>query len=142
MCIFSIIKSVIIKYNNTMNEKLDRLEDIKIENFVWIIYIGIIALSFYANSKEKDFILYNDLESKSEYQNLMILIFGILFIIYIYFAIDSYMDDKNLDDDDTEKKKALIYASFIGSFLILISGIIFLTIAILDDNIDTEIAFN
>ena len=126
-----------------MNEKLDRLEDIKIENFVWIIYIGIIALSFYANSKEKDFILYNDLKSKSEYQNLMILIFGILLIVYIYFAIDSYMDVKNLDDDDdTEKKKALIYASFIGSFLILISGIIFLTIAILDDNIDTEIAFN
>ena len=99
-------------------------------------------MSFYANSKEKDFILYNDLKSKSEYQNLMILIFGILLIIYIYFAIDSYMDVKNLDDDDTEKKKALIYASFIGSFLILISGIIFLTIAILDDNIDTEIAFN
>ena len=99
-------------------------------------------MSFYANSKEKDFILYNDLKSKSEYQNLMILIFGILLIIYIYFAIDSYMDVKNLDDDDAEKKKALIYASFIGSFLILISGIIFLTIAVLDDNIDTEIAFN
>ena len=99
-------------------------------------------MSFYANSKEKDFILYNDLKSKSEYQNLMILIFGILLIVYIYFAIDSYIDVKNLDDDDTEKKKTLIYASFIGSFLILISGIIFLTIAILDDNIDTEIAFN
>lgn len=37
-----------------MNDKLDRLEDIKIENFIWVIYIGIIILSWYANSKEKN----------------------------------------------------------------------------------------
>lgn len=36
-----------------MNDKFDRLEDIKIENFVWLIYIGIILLSYYANYKEK-----------------------------------------------------------------------------------------
>lgn len=43
-----------------MNDKLDRLKDIKIENFIWIIYIGIIILSWYVNSKEKNFILFND----------------------------------------------------------------------------------
>ena len=73
-----------------MNDKLDRLEDIKIENFVWIIYIGIIILSWYANSKETKFILYNDEKAKKEYQNLMILIFTILVIIYSYFTKDSY----------------------------------------------------
>lgn len=36
------------------NEKIERLKDIKIENNVWLIYIGIILLSFYANSKEKN----------------------------------------------------------------------------------------
>ena len=65
-----------------MNDKLKRLEDIKIENIVWIIYIGIIILSWYANSKEKKYLLYNDLISKKEYQNLLILIFTILVIIY------------------------------------------------------------
>ena len=63
-----------------MNDKLKRLEDIKIENIVWIIYIGIIILSWYANSKEKKYLLYNDLLSKKEYQNLLILIFTILVI--------------------------------------------------------------
>ena len=116
--------------------------DIEIENFVWIIYIGIIILSFYANEKEKKFILYDDEKSKKEYQNLMILIFSILLIIYYYFAKESYIDIKELNNSDTEKKKILTYASFIGSLLILISGIIFLGIAITDDNIDTEIAFN
>lgn len=125
-----------------MNNKLDRLEDIKIENFVWIIYIGIIILSWYANSKEAKFILYNDEKAKKEYQNLMILIFTILVIIYAYFTKDSYDDLMNLNESDTEKKKILHLASFIGSFLVLISGFIFLGIVIVDDEIDTEIAFN
>ena len=65
-----------------MNNKLDRLKDIKIENYIWVIYIGIIFLSWYANGKEKKFILYNDLKSKKEYQYLLILIFTILLVVY------------------------------------------------------------
>ena len=118
------------------------LNDIKIENLVWVIYIGIIILSYYANYKEKNYILYNDEKSKKEYQNLMIIIFSILLIIYFYFTKDSYTDLKDLNVYDSVKKKNLYYASFIGSLLILISGIIFLMIAIFDDDIDTEIAFN
>ena len=72
----------------------------------------------------------------------MILIFTILLIIYYYFTKESYDDIKNLKYNDTNKKILLTYASFIGSFLILLSGIIFLLIAVLDENIDTEIAFN
>lgn len=125
-----------------MNDKLDRLKDIRIENFVWIIYLIIIALSYYANSKEKHYILYNDEKSKKEYQNLLILIFTILLFIYYYFAKDSYEDLKVLNRNDNEKKYLLHYASFIASLLILISGIIFLTIAILDEEIDVELAFN
>ena len=125
-----------------MNEDLSRLKDIKIENYIWIIYIGIIVLSWYANSKEKDFIINKNENSKKEYQALMILIFTILLFIYYYFTIDSYDDVKELSPLDSKKKIVLRYASFVGSFLILIGGIIFLIIAILDDNIDTEIAFN
>lgn len=125
-----------------MNEDLNRLKDIKVENYIWIIYIGIIVLSWYANSKEKDFIINKNENSKKEYQALMILIFTILLFIYYYFTIDSYDDVRELTSSDSKKKIVLRYASFVGSFLILISGIIFLIIAILDDNIDTEIAFN
>ena len=123
-------------------DRLDKLKDIKTENYIWLIYIGIIILSFYANSKEKEYILYNDFKSKKEYQNLLITIFSILLVIYYYFAKDGYDDLINLDENETDKKKFLTLLSFIGSALILISGIIFLGIAIVDDNIDVEIAFN
>lgn len=76
----------------TINEKNERLKDIKTENLIWVIYIGIIILSWYANSKEKHFILYEDNKSKKEYQKLMILIFSILVIAYYYFAKDSLED--------------------------------------------------
>ena len=104
--------------------------------------MGIIILSWYANSKEKKFILFDDQKSKKEYQNLMIFIFSILIVVYYYYTKDSYDDISKLNAEDTNKKVALTYASFIGSLLILISGVIFLIIAILDDNIDTELAFN
>ena len=125
-----------------MNEDLSRLKDVKIENYIWIIYIGIIILSWYANSKERNSILYNNDASKKQYQNLMILIFTILLFVYYYFTKASYDDIKELNEYDTDKKVILTYASFIGSLLILISGIIFLIIAITDNEIDTEIAFN
>ncbi len=125
-----------------MNDKLKRLEDIKIENIVWIIYIGIIILSWYANSKEKKYLLYNDLLSKKEYQNLLILIFTILVIIYFYFAKNGYEDILNLTSYDSPKKQMLTKFAFIGSFLILVSGIIYLILAILDDEIEIELAFN
>ena len=124
------------------NSKLDRLEDIKIENYIWVLYIGIIVLSWFANGKEKKFILYNDEKNRREYQELMILIFTILFFVYYYFVKESYDDIKELSEGDSDKKKILTYASFVGSLLIFISGIIFLSIAIVDDQIDTEIAFN
>lgn len=79
---------------------------------------------------------------KKEYQNIMILIFTILVIIYYHFTKDSYEDLENLNEKDSEKKKNLTFMSFIGSVLVLLSGLIFLTIVIIDDNIDTEIAFN
>lgn len=121
---------------------MDKLEDIKIENFIWIIYIGIIFLSWYANSKEKKYLLYNDEQSKREYQNLLILIFSILVIVYYYFTKDSYDDYIDSVDENNDRKKNLHLASFVGSFLVLISGVIFLSIAIMDENIDVELAFS
>ena len=125
-----------------MNDRLEKLNDIKIENMVWLVYIGIIILSYYANSKEKKYLLYNDQEAKKEYQDLLIIIFSILLVIYYHFAKDSYEDVQKLNNFDSNKKKILTKFLFVASLLILISGIIFLGLAIADDDIDIELSFN
>ena len=108
--------------------------------FIWIDA----AANFpdYANSKEKKYLLYNDEEARREYRSLLIIIFSILVIIYYHFTKNNYEDILKLNSSDTNKKIILTKASFIGTLLVLISGIIFLIIAIYDKQIEVELAFN
>ena len=125
--------------NNELNEKL---KELKIEDIIWIIYIGIIILSWYSNSLERKYYIFNDLNSKTQYRKIIILIFSILVVVYLYFLKGSIDDIKSLKPTDSDKKKNLIYLSFIASLLIAISGFIFLYIALKDEDLNVELAFN
>ena len=125
------------------NEEVeDKLRQIKIENYIWIIYIIIIGISYYSNYLEKDYFINNSIESKEKYRESLIIIFSILLIIYLYFTVDAYKSVLSLKENDSKEKKDLVTLSFIGSILILISGIIFLYVAYKDYNLDVELAFN
>lgn len=125
--------------NIELNEKLKQL---KIEDYIWIIYIGIIFLSWYSNSLERKYFIYNDKKSKEKYRQTLIIIFSILIVVYLYFFKDSIDSIRSLKASDNEQKKNLTYLSFLGSLLIAISGFIFLYIAFKDESIDVELAFN
>ena len=125
--------------NDELNSKL---KQIKIEDYIWIIYIGIIILSWYANNLERKYYIFNDLFSKEKYRDIMILIFSILTLVYLYFFKSSYNDYYNLSAKDTEEKKNLVTLSLIASLLIVISGLIFLYIAYKDKSLEVELAFN
>ena len=118
------------------DELSKKLNQLKIEDFNWVIYIIIIIIRWYSNTLERKYFVYNDLKSRDKYRKLMIFIFSILIIIYLYFLKNSFDDIKNLNYYDTEEKKNLTYLSFIASLLIAISGFIFLYIAIKDEDID------
>lgn len=124
------------------NDVNERLEELKIEDFIWVIYIGIIFLSWIANSLERKYFLFNDLMSKEKYREILTIIFSILVIVYFYFYKESVSDINKLKESDTDKKKILTIISSIASLLILISGVIFLIVAILDEDLDVELAFN
>lgn len=125
--------------NTELKQKLKQLRN---EELVWLIYIGIIIMSWYANNLERKYSIYNDQNSKEKYRKIMILIFSILIVVYLYFLKGSYDDLKNINHHESYKKKNLTFLSFLGSLLIAISGFIFLYIAIMDEEIDVEIAFN
>lgn len=127
-----------------MNEqdKKDKIKQIDIENVIWLIYLGIIFLSWYSNYYEKKYYLTNDLESKKIYKDILTFVFFVLLIVYVYFTESSYKDLKKLKPTDTKEKQKFTTLSFIASSLVLISGIIFLYISIEDKNLDVELAFN
>jgi len=125
--------------SNNLEKKLEQLN---VEDFIWVIYIVIIMMSTYANSQERKYFLTNDSISKEKYRKTMIIIFSILIVVYFYFLKDSYLDFINLKPTDSDKKKLLVSLSFLASLLIAISGAIFLYIAFEDEELEVELAFN
>lgn len=123
-------------------ETEERLKQIKTENYVWIIYIFLIILCFISNYYEKNYFLTNNQISKEKYRNILIFIFSVALLVYTYFLYDSYQDYKNLSIYNNKKKKDFTKYSLIGSILIFIAGAIFLYIAINDQDIEVELAFN
>ena len=120
----------------------DKLKELKTEDYIWIVYIGIIILSWYSNSLERKFYIYNDKISKDKYRKIMIIIFIILVIVYLYFLKGAVEDLRKLKPTDSIKKKRLVYLSFLGSLFVALSGFIFLFIAFSDQELDVELAFN
>lgn len=113
-----------------------RLKQIKIEDYIFIIYYLIITLSLYANFIERKYIIFKNPLDKEKYRNLLFIIFGIAFLVYLYYAISNYQDIKQGNDNDLNK------LSFVASLLVLISGIIYLYIIYQDKDINIELAFN
>ena len=124
------------------DEIRDRLKELNAEDFIWIIYIFIIILSTYSNSLERKYFVNKDNEAKDKYRRIIIFIFLVLVIVYAYFLKDSVDSLRSLKENDTNKKKRLTYLSFIASFLIFVSGLIFLYIALEDEDINIELAFS
>ena len=118
----------------------ERLKQIKIENYIWIIYLGIIILSYCANYYEKDYFLTKKEKSKRKYRKLNSTVFIILIIIYSYFEKEAINSFKTKNKSIEQQKYDTL--SLIASTLVLISGYIFLYIILKDENIGTEIAFN
>lgn len=124
------------------NELNDKLKQLKIEDFVWLVYLGIIFLSWYSNQLERDYFINHNLKSKEQYRRIMIFIFFVLCIAYFYFLSDSKKSFDQLKPWDSTETKRLHFLSYLASILIFISGIILLYIAIEDESLNVEIAFN
>ncbi len=125
-----------------MDDLSIKLKQLDIEDFIWIIYIGIIILSLYSNILERNYYINNDRISKNKYLRITQLIFSILIVVYLYFLKDSVDSLRNLNGTDSNNKKCLVVLSFIASLLIAISGFIYLYISFVNDDLSVEIAFN
>lgn len=122
------------------NELIKRFKQIDIENIVFVIFIILLLLGYYANSREKDYFINKEKEAKQDYYHIMIFIFLVTVIISGYYTYSSYQDIVNLRYEDNSRRKAFANLSFISSLLALIASIILLYIAITDTEIDAEIS--
>ena len=47
-----------------------RLKTLKIEDIIWLIYIGIIIASWYSNNLERDYFINRNNQSKEKYRKI------------------------------------------------------------------------
>ena len=120
----------------------NKISQLNIEDFIWIIYLLIIIMSYYSNHLERNYYLTNNINNKDRYRKIMVIIFSILIVVYIYFLKSSVDDLNNLKPTDSLKKKQLVTLSFFASLFIAVSGFIFLYIALVDEDLNVELAFN
>lgn len=125
-----------------MNNNNDILEEIETENFIWVIYLFIIGISFLANFYEKKYYKNNDIDAKEKYRLLNIFVFSVALVIYLYFFKGNYNKVKNLSCFDSKEKIKFNELNLLAATLIVIAGVILLYIAIYDKNLETEISFN
>ena len=60
------------------NEEVsDRLRELKTEDFIWIIYVAIIFLSWLSNDIERRYFKFNDLKARDTYRKIISIIFTI-----------------------------------------------------------------
>lgn len=118
----------------------ERIKDTRIEDFIFIIYYLIITLSLYSNKIERDYLYTGNDYDRTRYRILLYIIFGIAFLVYLYYTLDSYKALKEVSYDDENRK--LYELSFLASFLVFISGCIYLYIISNDEEDRVELAFN
>lgn len=98
------------------------------ENIIWIIYVILAIIGIYANNLEIDDIKNNSNKNKNKYKGINIIVLITVIIVYIYFVYITFSYIK--------KKKSLHnLLLFIGSILVLISGILFLIVEIISDDV-------
>jgi len=63
----------------------DKLEEIRLENYIIIIYYVLLTIYLYANSIEVNYIKYNNEIDKERYKLLLYIVFGITTISIILY---------------------------------------------------------
>ena len=117
-----------------MNKKL---QEIEIENFIIFIYFILLITYLYANTIEVEYVKYQNEEDKEKYRLLLYIVFGVSFIITLYYTIEGIKELKELSPFDLYRLKEL---STLANILILIATGIYLYIIYKDRDIELEVS--
>ena len=111
-------------------------KEVRIEDYIWIIYIFLTIFAIVSNYFEKEYLKKHDKKDENIFRTINTEIFIITFIIYLYFAYVNYKHIKRLDKNSSPKEVLLANAGLIAAILFLIGGGISLWISIYGDDDD------
>ena len=113
-----------------------KLKEIKIENFIWIIYFFITISALVSNYYEEDYIKTKSSKDYKIFKNINVTLFTVAFFIYLYFVYLNYKNISNLRKNTSKKKVLYANINFIAAILFLIGGILYLYTEINNNDIE------
>ena len=113
-----------------------KLQRIKEENLIWVVYFFIIIAALLSNAYETYFLKTKDYRQQKIFKTLNITIFCVAFFIYLYFVVISYQNIQELKETSTKKEVLSAHIQLIASLLFLVAGGISIWAEINKDDFD------
>ncbi len=104
-------------------EENEKIKEIRIEDFIWVIYFFIAIFAIISDQLELDDIYKHSKRNNAKVRTINLTILTIAFLIYIYFVYRSYKRIGNLKATATRKEVIAAHASLISSLLFIAAGI-------------------
>lgn len=125
-----------------MSNVLRKLQLLKQEDFIWLIYFFIVTFAIISNNLERKSVIYNDSFSRKKASKINTTILIIAFFIYLYFVLITFDDLKNLQRIATKKEVKVTFERFIANLLFLVAGAIAIYADYDSNTIGTDIAIS
>ena len=125
-----------------MDELKRKLQLIRNEDFIWIIYYFITTFALVSNKLEKDSLIYKDKRKKQSVNNINMTILIVAFLIYLYFVVVSYENFQFIKDNHNKKEVRLAMERLLLNILFLVVGAyaIYVSYDEVSSNSDVDIA--
>ncbi len=117
-----------------------KLQRIKTEDFIWVIYFFIALFAIISDTFEKEFLTHQNLKAQKIYKTINITIFIVALFIYVYFVFINYQDINVLKRETSKKEVLNQHLSLISALLFLVGGAIALYVELTGGALDTELA--
>jgi len=125
-----------------MDDLKRKLQLIRNEDFIWIIYYFITTFALVSNKLEKDSLIYKDKRKKQSVNNINMTILIVAFLIYLYFVVVSYENFQFIKDNHNKKEVRLAMERLLLNILFLVVGAyaIYVSYDEVSSNSDVDIA--
>lgn len=111
--------------------KLNRLKQ---ENFIWIVYAFIVLAALYSNHLEEDYYVKHNSSAFYKQKAINVTVLTIAFFIYLYFVLIITDDLTHMEQNLRNKDYLITLAKLVGAILFLIGG----AIQVVSEIIQTE----
>ena len=116
--------------------EFESLNEIRIEDYIWIIYIFLAVFAIVSNHYEKEYLTKHNKQSENIFRTINTEIFIVTFLIYLYFVYINYKHIKELNPNSSSKEILIANAGLIAALLFLVAGGISLLISIFGSDED------